>query len=99
MPALAPPSVRTAVRPDRLHPRTRPTAWPGRSRTPAAERCLPAGTAASSQQLAGHDVSQQPRSGHALVDRRLRLGCGFHPRVVAIALAVRAGILLTHMMD
>src|ERR1017187_7235151 len=50
-------------------------------------------------ELARYDVSQQPRSGHALVDRCLRLGCGFHLRVVSSALAGRAGIFLAQMMD
>src|ERR1039458_3184113 len=50
-------------------------------------------------ELAGYDVSQRPRAGHALVDRCLRLGCGFHLRVVSTALAARAGIFLAHMMD
>ena len=37
--------------------------------------------------------------GHALVNRHLRLGCRFHLRVIAVALAARAGILPAHMMD
>ena len=47
-------------------------------------------------ELAGHDVSEQPRASHTLVNSRLRPGCYFHPRMVTIALTTHAGILLAH---
>jgi hypothetical protein len=50
-------------------------------------------------ELAGHDVSQQPRPSHTLLNSRLRLGRYFHPRVVTIALTTNTGILLAHVMD
>ena len=49
--------------------------------------------------FAGCDIGQQTGSGQSLVNRRLRLGCGFHPRVVAVVFARRAGVLLAHMMQ
>src|SRR6202008_1101455 len=36
---------------------------------------------------------------HALVNRRLRFGCRFHPRIGPLALAPSAGILPAHMMN
>jgi hypothetical protein len=44
--------------------------------------------------LTGDDVTQQSRPGHALVNRRLRLGRRFHPRIGALALAARQAYFL-----
>src|SRR5579875_2937401 len=50
-------------------------------------------------ELASDDVSQQPRSGHAFVDRRIRFRCRFYLRMVAVRLAARAGIFFAYMLD
>jgi hypothetical protein len=65
----------------------------------ACENALDAVERELLRKFAGGDVGQQTGSGHALFDCHLRLGGGFHPRVVAIVLACKAGILLARMVQ
>src|SRR5438046_3942578 len=50
-------------------------------------------------ELAGHDVGQQSRPGHTLIDGRFHPGGHGHLRCFPGTLALHAGIFLTHLVD
>lgn len=87
------------TRTDRPYPRTRPIAWHKGFRSLGRPKCLRRDRQVGSQKIRRWRYRPASRVRASSCQSPLRLDRGLHPRIVAIARACRAGVLLAHMMQ